>query len=470
MKKSTSSIIAALILLVLAISGYVLHSADDTLLIGTGHTAKYLCSKTFLSGQDPEEVFKAELEPSNMLFSVVGTEVDYEIRAVTSRAFGFLAPSTAIYREGFGCTLTTGTSRGELLEQAKGALPQPDPDMESEWPIGEKIDLSAIPREVDQQKLQGVLERAFREPRADSMRNTHAIVVVYKDRIIAEKYADHLTRTTPLLGWSMTKSWTNALVGILVKDGKLDILQPAPVDAWRGEDDPRQQITLDQLLRMSSGLEFSEIYGPGSDAVSMFYISSSTADYAASKSLRTEPDGEWYYSSGTTNIIARIVRDTVGGSLVEVNNFARNRLFDRLGMSSAIIEPDPSGSFVGSSYGFATASDWARFGVLIKNDGVWQGERILPENWVEYSTTPTPLALQGQYGAQFWLNAGSREDPANRTFPSLPRDLIYQGGFNGQIVAVIPSRDVVFVRLGVTLDDSWDDNVIIREVLDCIAQ
>ena len=186
-----------------------------------------------------------------------------------------------------------------------------------------KIDLDLIPTEVNRDKLDRVLDDAFKEPASNSRRNTHAIVVVYKDRIIAERYADHISRDNPLLGWSMTKSWINALVGILVKDGKLDIMQPAPIEAWRGKDDPRGRITLDQLLRMSSGLEFEEVYGPSSDAVDMFYESKSMADYAAAKALKTAPDGEWYYSSGTTNIISRIVRDSVGGSLADVNKFAR---------------------------------------------------------------------------------------------------------------------------------------------------
>jgi CubicO group peptidase (beta-lactamase class C family) len=137
-------------------------------------------------------------------------------------------------------------------------------------------------------------------------------------------------------------------------------------------------------------------------------------------------------------------------------------------MYSAIIEADASGSLVGSSYMFATARDWARFGVFIKNDGVWNGERILPEGWVHYSLTPTPKAPQGQYGAQFWLNAGEKDNPDDRLFPSLPRDLAYMGGHNSQIVAIIPSRDVVIVRLGMTHDDSWSDEWFIGRVLTCI--
>ncbi len=173
-------------------------------------------------------------------------------------------------------------------------------------------------------------------------------------------------------------------------------------------------------------------------------------------------------SGSHTNIINRIVRDQVGGTLAEVYNFSRQRLFNKLSMHSFLIEPDPSGSFVGSSYGFGTARDWARFGLFTKNDGVWDGERILPEGWMKYSTTPTPMAPKGEFGAQYWLNAGIKSDPTQNVFPSLPNDLYYMGGFNGQIVAVIPSRDVVVVRLGVTLDDSFNREDFIKQVLECI--
>jgi CubicO group peptidase (beta-lactamase class C family) len=139
-------------------------------------------------------------------------------------------------------------------------------------------------------------------------------------------------------------------------------------------------------------------------------------------------------------------------------------------MYSAIIEPDASGSLVGSSYMFATPRDWARFGILIKNDGVWNGERILPEGWVNYSTTPTPMAPNGKYGAQFWLNAGKKNNPTVRKYPSLPTDMVYLSGFNGQITAIIPSKDVVVVRLGVTHNKpDWNVETFIRQVLDSIS-
>jgi len=463
-RKRISAGVGVLLLVVLGYAGYYL---VDAMPIGTGHTAKYLCSKVFLGNQDAERVFEVELAPSNPLFSMVDYRLDPVKRSVTATGLGGLSPATAVFRPGFGCTLTTGITRDQLLAQAEGVAAPPPPNMAAEWPAGEMVDLQRISPGVDRAKLETVLDDAFREPAPDSRRNTHAVVIVYRGRIIAERYAEGITVTTPLLGWSMTKSWINALIGLLVRDGKLDIMRPAPVAAW--QNDERAAITTDQLLRMSSGLEFEEVYAPGSDAVNMFYKSSDFAAFAAGMPLAGKPDGRWSYSSGTTNILSGIVFRAVGGTLQDLHRFTRERLFDKIGMHSALIEPDPTGNWVGSSYGFATARDWARFGLLCSNDGVWNGERILPDGWVRYSTTPTPLAEQGQYGAQFWLNAGDKGRPENRRFPTIPADQYNQGGYNGQLVAVIPSRELVIVRLGVTLDDSWSHEQFMAAVIGCIA-
>jgi CubicO group peptidase (beta-lactamase class C family) len=244
---------------------------------------------------------------------------------------------------------------------------------------------------------------------------------------------------------------THGLVGIRILEGKLALHAPAPVPEWSGEGDPRTTITLDQLLRMSSGLAFSEVYEDyNSDVVTMLFKRGDAGGYAAAKPLAHTPDTHWYYSSGTTNLVSRIVRDTFEGDQAAYFAFPRRALFERIGMRSAVIEPDASGTFVGSSFMFATARDWARFGLLFLQDGVWQGERLLPEGWVRYGTTPTPLAPQGRYGAHWWLNAGDPDDPSDRPWPDLPRDAFAASGFEGQYVLVIPSRQLVLVRLGLS--------------------
>jgi CubicO group peptidase (beta-lactamase class C family) len=443
---------------------------NGALPIGTGYSAKYICSQVFLADRDPKAVFDNDVKPTHFLFMLVRPKVDYKNQTVTSKALGVFKPMIAVYRPGCGCTLAVKTDQKTLLDQSAGIQAPDIKRSDALWPAGRTVSIDTLPDTVDKIKLDQVVDQAFTEPGPDTQRNTQAVVIVLGNRIIAERYAPGFDMDTPMLGWSMSKSVTNTLVGILVKDGLLDVTRPAPVGAWQDSGGPKAGITLDMMLRMSTGLAFDEIYAPFKDATNMLYASPSMSDFAAGKPLEAKPNTKWYYSSGTTNIIARVVTEAVGGDLVSFYRFSHERLFKRIRAYSAVIEPDASGVFVGSSYMFATARDWARFGLFLKNDGVWEGERLLPKGWVDYSTTPTPGAPKGEYGAQFWLNAGKQGDRENRRFPTLPTDLYYCGGFNGQIVAVIPSRDAVVVRLGVTHDDSWDHETFIGQVLNAISE
>jgi CubicO group peptidase (beta-lactamase class C family) len=222
-------------------------------------------------------------------------------------------------------------------------------------------------------------------------------------------------------------------------------------------------------MRMSSGLEWFEDYTehPVSDVNRMLFLEPDMGAFAASKPLAAPPDSRWRYSSGTTNIVCRILRDAVGGREA-FWAFPRRELFDRIGMRSAVWGVDASGVFIGSSYLYATARDFARFGLFCLNDGLWEGERILPEGWMAYSTTPTPTAQLGQYGAFFWLNRGAPANAAMRPYPELPADLYLAEGFQGQAIVVIPSRKVVAVRLGMTYNDFWGMPKFLAEVLAAI--
>ena len=458
------------VLLVILLGGafYFLSNAMPT---GSGYSAKYICSMVFLGNRNAEEVIENEIKPTHIIFNLVSSEVDREKKEVRSVGLGFLSPMTAIFRKGIGCTLAVNTSRAELEKQAQGIPARFTNSPELEWPAGDKVNLSGLPAGVDRAKLDKALDWAFSEPFTDKKRNTQAILVVYKGKVIAERYAKGINEKTPLLGWSMTKSATNTLVGLLVKDGKLDIKQSAPVKEWSKSGDPRQKITLDQLLRMSSGLAFTEVYAPFNDAPIMLYENPDMGFYAASKPLKDKPDTKWYYSSGTTNIIARIVKEKVGGDLASLQNFTHQRLLRPLGMSNTFIEPDASGTFVGSSYMFAPARDWARLGLLYLRDGVWNGQRLLPEGWVKYSSTPTPGAKKGQYGAQFWLNAGNKENPKLRRHPGLTRDWYFMSGYNAQNVCINKKNDLVVVRLGVTHNRAaWSPEEFLIQILDAVGQ
>jgi CubicO group peptidase (beta-lactamase class C family) len=267
------------------------------------------------------------------------------------------------------------------------------------------------------------------------------------------------------LGYSASKSIVNALVGVLVQQGRLKVDAPAPVAAWSGADDPRGKITLDNLLRMTSGLAIAQT-GSGFDPASrMLYTEGDMAGYAESAALQEPPGAAMRYSDASTLIVSRIVRDAAGGSGADAQTFAKRELFGPLGMTSVVMETDAVGTPVGSTSFLASARDWARLGLLYLNDGVLGGRRILPEGWVRYSVTPT---LGTSYGAGFWTNAG-RDGPAlGRIGAGMPCDAFFASGNLGQRVYVMPSDRLVIVRMGVTQQPDYDirgDLRLIREVL-----
>jgi len=469
MKRWLKISLIGMAVVLLVVLGALAWFLSQVLPVGTGYTAKYLCSSTFISKRNPETVFREDVAPLNPLFKPVDWQVNRERKSVSADYFGLFA-ATAVFRDGCGCSLVIGTTednmrRQTFYEQAAEDAPPPRRD-DLPWPEGSRGPVDPASLGIDPVKLQKALDAAFAEPEAGNPRKTRAVIVVYDGRLAAERYAPGFDKDMPLLGWSMSKSVTNALVGMQVKNRQLDIKLPAPVAEWQQAGDPRRAITLDQLLRMSDGLEFEESYLPPDDVTRMLYESYDFAAYAAGKPLVAEPDAKWNYSSGTANIIARIVRQTAEKNYPHYYTFMRSSLFYKIGMYSAIMEPDPSGTFVGSSYTFATPRDWARFGLLYLQDGVWQGERILPPGWVKYSTTPTPQAPRGEYGALFWLNAGSPSDPENRRWPAAPRDAFAALGFQEQKVIIIPSKKLVLVRFGATSDrKTWNSNEFIANVL-----
>jgi CubicO group peptidase (beta-lactamase class C family) len=454
-----------LVLAIVAVAAWYLGQVGP---VGSGFVAKYLCSSTFVSKRNPKTVFQQDVAPVNPLAAYFTFAIDKQKKRVTAKLLG-LFERTAVWREECGCTLAVGATEAQIRSQRPVApdfvRKRPLHRLNRPWPRGNAGPVKPETLGIDPLKLNRALDQAFAEPGPGGRRRTRAVVVVYKGRLVAERYADGIDREMPLLGWSMSKSVTNAMVGILVKEGKLTIQQPAPVPEWRGT--PRKAgITIDQLLRMTSGLAFDEIYQPMADTPQMLYASRDVAAFAAAKPLEAEPDSKWHYSSGTSNILARIVRRSVEKTYPHYYEFFYHKLFDRIGMHSMVMEPDASGTFVGSSYAFATALDWARFGLLYLQDGVWENQRILPPGWVAYSATPTAAAPIGQYGAHFWLNAGATGNPAIRKWPHAPRDAFAALGYQEQQVIVIPSRKTVLVRFGATTDrKAWDTDSFIQSIL-----
>lgn len=446
--------IAFLVLFLIILTGGVYY-IYNALPIGTGYSSRYICSQVFLAGRDPDYIIKEEIDPIHPLFAVVSHSIDYEKKEVTSVGFGFFQKKTAIYREGYGCTYTAGLNRKKLIDQVTGPLLKVEKRPDIAWPHGDRVEIRT-PDNLDRNKLDSALDLAFSEPYKDKKVRTQAVVVVYKGKIIAERYAPNIRRSTPLLGWSMAKTLTGMITGLLVRDGKLSLETPMAYPTW-GKEDPRQSITLDHMMHMSSGLEFEECYTAFCDATTMFYERADIPKYAADKPLVHQPGTHFHYSSGTTNMIFYKIRESLGGKLPDVRNYIVEEFFRPLHLSSMLLEPDAAGTYVGSSYAYATALDWARTGLFMLEGGFAEGKQILPGKWIEYMTTPAPAAKLDQYGAQTWLNFRDPENRSDRDYPKLPENMYLMSGHNGQNVLIFPDQELVIVRLGVTHDDDlWD--------------
>jgi len=413
--------------------------------LGIAVSAQIACAGVFVTGRAEADVLRDDIHALAPFTRSVTLAVDRKDRTVTASVPGG-ASRKALYRAGAGCTLLSGTVERTTLDRQAAKLRPMALRPSMPWPMGDartgaKPESAALAKAVDD---------AFVEQNKNGYPDTRAVVVVQGGRIVAEQYAPGFNRNSRLLGWSASKSIAATLVGLLVDDGVLKLDAPAPVPEWQGEGDPRRRITLRQLLTMSSGLRFQESYEPGTDSIRMLFSAPDMGALAASLPLEKAPGSAWSYSSGTTNILSRIVTQATGGSLDAVNRFARKRLFEPAGMTSIVIEPDEAGVPVGSSYAYATARDWARFGMLYLDNGVAGKKRLLSQNWVDFVQAPTTAAPRPIYGGQFWLNQGDQDGEKRRMFKDLPSDTYMAMGHNHQIVAIIPSLDVVIVRLGWT--------------------
>jgi CubicO group peptidase (beta-lactamase class C family) len=421
--------------------------AHDVPMVATGFVANILCSETFVSGLDPDKTFAETTEamPGTRLITwAMDVRIDRARRDVTVTLFG-LGRSHAVYRNGAGCYLDHGGTAAEIAVPPAESQPALLPDI-----AGPAVVQPPNPQ------LAAALDRAFAEPEQPPFRRTRAIVVMKDGRIIAERYADGIGIDTRLLGFSVTKSMTSTLVGVLVRQGKLAVDKPAPVAAWRDPDDPRHAITIDQLLRHTAGLglgsSLQASLGSAFEPVNrMKYMEPDMAGYAESIALATPPGTAWSYHDGNYLILSQIIQNAVGGGPSDYLRFAREELFAPLGMRHVTIEFDASGTPEGSGQMLASARDWARFGQLYLDDGVVGGKRILPEGWVKYSATPTPDAFVG-YGAGFWTNLGGSRGANHRFSEGWPRDAFMAKGTIGQYVIIIPSQRLVIARFGRTVN------------------
>jgi CubicO group peptidase (beta-lactamase class C family) len=429
---------AGLVLMAIAVAALAVRP-PELLRVASNYAAKIVCSNVFIANRDAGEVLRTDVQSiGNPLLKLLSVSVDRESGLVHAGLFGFLGHGLALGRPGLGCTVLpdgnlpsptggggSGATVGSGMASSAAAT--------ALWPDGDSV--STDPR------LDRVLGDAALV--GGGMR---AIVIVHGGRIVGERYAPGFTAATPLIGWSMTKSVTAGLIGLLIQDGRLTLSRSAGWPPATGDD--RSRITIADLLAMSSGLQFDENYGAVSDVTRMLYLEPDMAGFARSKPLEHAPGTVWSYSTGTTVILSRLVQETAGDGA----DFVRRRLFEPLGMRSAVIETDAHGTLVGSSYMYAVPRDWARYAQFLLQEGVWHERPLLPRGYVSMMRTPV-AASKGQYGrGQVWLSGPGSATPgedADKVY-AMPADAFWMEGFDGQSATIIPSRDLVVLRMGLT--------------------
>jgi len=451
---------AGAVILAVPIALFAIFRPDRAIHVATGFAAHIVCTKTFVSGLDPQTVFAEITDRAGIrrLRSVLGYRLDRAGKTVDASVAGLFG-SRAAFHDGFGCVLLHGPDGPYLLKSDIAALKTPKSP-----PLLAEIAGAAIVEPSDP-GLKAALDHAFEEPATPPFRRTKAVVVVHDGSVIAERYASGVGVETPLLGFSMTKSVVNALLGILTQQGRISPSMPAPIAEWRGAADPRREIEVEHLMRMTSGLALDETNTGFDPATQMVYLHNDMAGFAAKAAIIAPPGKRWAYSSPSTQLLARIIRDIVGGP-EQTLAFAWRELFNPLGMRDVTLEFDATGTLQGSAYMLASARDWARFGLLYLNDGIIGGHRILPDEWVDFSASAT---LGTDYGAGFWTNRSEHEHAKGRVRSGIPRDAFFALGDLGQRIVVLPSQHLVIVRLGDSVDPTGDLRGFERLVKEVIA-
>lgn len=407
---------------------------------GGGYKAKVLASAVFVSGREASAVLAEDTAlDAYLILRLFGAALDKAAGRATVRFFGLFAPRAALYRPGLGVALAWGCPA-----RLSG------PPALARW-AGAPLELPTAKQPLG---LAEIVDDAFTEPNPRRLRRTRAIVILRDGKIVAERYAPGFTAQMPLCGWSMTKSVLGALIGAAVERGFLGLNSKNLLPAWCGPGDPRADITVEDLLRMRSGLSFDETYSnPLSDVTQMIFAKPDAAAFAAARPLEHKPGSYWKYSSGTTNILSLVLRKALKRAGVDYHAFPQEALFAPLGMSNAVFETDATGTFVGSSFLYASARDWARFGQFALQDG----------SWMRFARTATPQSPDGRYGAHWWLKL-SEELGGDA---GLPSDAFHALGHEGQCLSIIPSRGLVVVRLGLSIYiDAWNHAAFLRRVLE----
>lgn len=429
----------------------------DDIPVGKGFSAKYLCSYVFNSGFDEDQVtnryIKDKVKPLPWIWTV---NVDHEQQEVRVGDVFTDNTSVAFYTKGKGCTLLIDRTREDVeaipftASEPPEIRPEADGATNKEWPYGSATK-SYQHSAINMAELRSAADTIFNESAYegyDSRLNTTSVVIVHQGKLIYERYGQGADKHTPLLGWSMTKTITGMLIGKMADKGMLALDEPAPLPEWR--DTERESITTRQLLNMAGGVLVNEDYTGFSDVTQMLYLESDQHRYAVSQPKVYEAGDHFEYSTAEANRLAAVIQNVLG-SQQAVYDFYQQELFYPLNIRHGFIEFDAYGQMVGGAYGFMTARDWARLGLLYQQKGMWNGQQVLSREWVDFALAPSEAA--DNYGAQLWINTdGDR-------WEGLP-DLRYFAGHQGQRVVLIPSHDLIIVRTGVTEDQSLQNKAI----------
>jgi CubicO group peptidase (beta-lactamase class C family) len=412
----------------------------------TSGYAKVMCSAVFISGLDPEFArehigyFTGPYEARAKVGAPVVDRVNKAVHITMPNG----VTRTAKYLGSQGC-VTLPIGQTDVFFKPVSVLPAlPDPQTQ-DWPMGDRLPATPLPPEIDAAKLKQAVEAAF-----DPAGFTAAFVVTWKGRIIAERYGPNITPTTPLESWSMGKSLTATLMGVLIKQGVYDLWQPAPIPEWQSAGDERAKIRIADILHMSSGLRIKAPQDPDFDPNGTYpdhlYLYTAAIDsykYAATRPLEWPPNTVGRYRNTDPVLINYLIRLALDNRKVPYHAFPQRELFDKIGIRTMVMETDPYGNFLTQGYELGAARDWARIANLYLQDGVWNGERLLPEGYVKFASTLAPAWEADKrpiYGGFFWLNGES-------SFPA-PKDAYYMSGVGGQTTLIVPSHDLAVVRLG----------------------
>jgi len=442
-------------------------------MIRNGAQALITCNGLFTSNRSLEQVFDQELA---IIDEPVGSArggdyvVDTEGRTVAVGGGGSGPVMRAAFRQGIGCVVMSPDQDFDDIDSLPmQEIPYPDMDpATTPWPNGDLVEDKGVPSGVDARALEAASDWAFNLPNPEL--DTLSLMVVYKGQIIHERYADGVDMNTRTRTWSTAKSITATLIGMLVDEGRMSLDEPLGLN-WlpalpNPETDPRNAITLRHVLNMSTGLYPVDGSGPSMYAATgsglAYWAGASSNEGARRRGLVREPGTYWDYENYDTLLLVIAMKETLGDDKTYLE-FPRRRLFDRIGMRSTLAGTDRFGDFILSSQIYTNARDLARIGLLYLQGGVWDGERLLSEDWIEFVTTPAPASAPNgnNYGGQFWLVPDDRND--------VPKSAFSTSGNRGQYVIVVPTHDTVIVRRGLDYGrqgfDRWD---LTREVLKAI--